>query len=69
MKYVDAILKDWQEKGIKTPDDLLVYQQKRREENNLANNEQTAKVAKVKNSRGKMNNFQHAGQDYRQLEE
>ena len=66
MKYVDAILKDWQEKGIKTPEDLQLYRQKQQEENKIAAND---KLNKTKIIRGKMNNFQHTGQDYRQLEE
>jgi DnaD/phage-associated family protein len=66
MKYVDAILKDWQEKGIKTPEELQLYRQKQQAENKVSLNEA---ANKVKNSRGKMNNFQHTGQDYRQLEE
>lgn len=69
MKYVDAILKDWQEKNIRTPEDLQLYRQRQQEEKNKAGDLRAVNTTKNKSKQGKMNNFQHTGQDYRQLEE
>lgn len=65
MRYVDAVLKDWQAKGVKTPEELAAYRQQRQTQQRQLPAGKGSKMA----NKGVVNNFQHMGQDYSQLEE